>query len=149
MGTVNKVIIVGNLGRDAEVRYTPGGAAVSTISLATTDVWNDKTSGERQERTEWHRVVLWGKQAETLNDYLKKGRQSYAEGKLQTRKWQDRDGNDRYTTEVRADRIVLLGGRGEGGRGEGGGGDYGARPSSSPSGPAPAPPELTEDDIPF
>ncbi|MBM41941.1 MAG: single-stranded DNA-binding protein [Acidobacteria bacterium] len=145
MGTVNKVIIVGNLGRDAEVRYTPGGAAVSTISLATTDVWNDKTSGERQERTEWHRVVLWGKQAETLNDYLKKGRQIYAEGKLQTRKWQDRDGNDRYTTEVRADRIVLLGGRGEGG-----GGDYGARPSSSPSsGPAPAPPELTEDDIPF
>ena len=122
MGTVNKVIIVGNLGRDAEVRYTPGGAAVSTISLATTDVWNDKTSGERQERTEWHRVVLWGKQAETLNDYLKKGRQIYAEGKLQTRKWQDRDGNDRYTTEVRADRIVLLGGRGEGGRGEGGGG---------------------------
>ena len=149
MGTVNKVIIVGNLGRDAEVRYTPGGAAVSTISLATTDVWNDKTSGERQERTEWHRVVLWGKQAETLNDYLKKGRQIYAEGKLQTRKWQDRDGNDRYTTEVRADRIVLLGGRGEGGRGEGGGGDYGARPGSSPSGPAPAPPELTEDDIPF
>ena len=149
MGTVNKVIIVGNLGRDAEVRYTPGGAAVSTISLATTDVWNDKTSGERQERTEWHRVVLWGKQAETLNDYLKKGRQIYAEGKLQTRKWQDRDGNDRYTTEVRADRIVLLGGRGEGGRGEGGGGDYGARPSSSPSGPAPAPPVLTEDDIPF
>ena len=133
MGTVNKVIIVGNLGRDAEVRYTPGGAAVSTISLATTDVWNDKTSGERQERTEWHRVVLWGKQAETLHDYLKKGRQLYAEGKLQTRKWQDRDGNDRYTTEVRADRIVLLGGRGEGGRGEGGGGDYGARPSSSPS----------------
>ena len=87
--------------------------------------------------------------AESLFDYLKKGRQIYAEGKLQTRKWQDRDGNDRYTTEVRADRIVLLGGRGEGGRGEGGGGDYGARPSSSPSGPAPAPPELTEDDIPF
>tara|TARA_A100001037_G_C14637813_1_gene408739 strand:- start:8 stop:448 length:441 start_codon:yes stop_codon:yes gene_type:complete len=146
MGTVNKVMIVGNLGRDAEVRYTPGGSAVSTISLATTDVWNDKTSGERQERTEWHRVVLWGKQAETLNDYLKKGRQIYAEGKLQTRKWQDRDGNDRYTTEIRADRIVLLGGRGEGG---GGGGDYGSRQSSAPSGPAPGPPELTEDDIPF
>jgi len=148
MGTVNKVIIVGNLGRDAEVRYTPGGSAVSTISLATTDVWNDKTSGERQERTEWHRVVLWGKQAETLNDYLKKGRQIYAEGKLQTRKWQDRDGHDRYTTEIRADRIVLLGGRGDGGGG-GGGGDYGSRPSQAPSGPAPGPPELTEDDIPF
>lgn len=146
MGTVNKVIIVGNLGRDAEVRYTAGGAAVATLSLATTDVWNDK-SGQRQERTEWHRVVLWGKQAETLAEYLTKGRQIYVEGRLQTRKWQDRDGNDKYTTEIRSDRVVLLGGRGEGG---GGGGDYGTSSSSStPSGPAPGPPELTEDDIPF
>ncbi len=153
MGTVNRVILVGNLGKDAEVRYTPAGTAVSTLSLATTEVWNDKASGERVERTEWHRVVLWGKQAETLNDYLKKGKQIYVEGKLQTRKWQDRDGNDKYTTEIRSDRIVLLGGRGGGGGGADGG-DYGSRASSpggggGASGPAPGPPELTEDDIPF
>ncbi len=153
MGTVNRVILVGNLGKDAEVRYTPAGTAVSTLSLATTEVWNDKASGERVERTEWHRVVLWGKQAETLNDYLKKGKQIYVEGKLQTRKWQDRDGNDKYTTEIRSDRVVLLGGRGGGGSGADGG-DYGSRASSpggggGASGPAPGPPELTEDDIPF
>ena len=152
MGTVNKVIIVGNLGRDAEVRRTPGGAAVTTISVATTEVWTDKSSGERQERTEWHRVVIWGKTAESLEQYLLKGRQVYVEGKLQTRKWQDRDGNDKYTTEIRSDRIVLLGGRGGGGGADGG--DYGSRaPSPSGgggvSGPAPGPPELTEDDIPF
>ena len=154
MGTVNKVIIVGNLGRDAELRYTPGGAAVSTLSLATTDVWNDK-AGQRQEKTEWHRVVLWGKQAETLKDYLLKGRQIYVEGRLQTRQWDDKDGNKRYTTEIRSDRIVLLGGRGQGGEGGGGGGDYGSprssgsSSSSSTAGGSPGPPELTEDDIPF
>jgi single-strand DNA-binding protein len=161
MGTVNKVIIVGNMGRDAEVRYTPGGAAVATLSLATTDVWNDK-AGQRQEKTEWHRVVVWGKQAETLAEYLTKGRQIYVEGRLQTRQWDDKDGNKRYTTEIRSDRIVLLGGRGgESGGGGGdhgsprptnsGGGDYGSpRPTSSGGGgPAPGPPELTEDDIPF
>lgn len=154
MGTVNKVIIVGNLGRDAEIRYTPGGAAVSTLSLATTDVWNDK-AGQRQEKTEWHRVVVWGKQAETLKDYLTKGRQIYVEGRLQTRQWDDKDGNKRYTTEIRSDRIVLLGGRGQGGEGGGGGGDYGSpRSSGSSSSPStaggpPGPPELTEDDIPF
>ena len=153
MGTVNKVIIVGNMGRDAEVRYTPGGAAVATLSLATTDVWNDK-SGQRQEKTEWHRVVVWGKQAETLAEYLTKGRQIYVEGRLQTRQWDDKDGNKRSTTEIRSDRIVLLGGRGGGEAGGGGGGDYGSpRPSSSGGsgggGPAPGPPELTEDDIPF
>ena len=134
MGTVNKVIIVGNMGRDAEIRYTPGGAAVATLSLATTDVWNDK-AGQRQEKTEWHRVVLWGKQAETLAEYLTKGRQIYVEGRLQTRQWDDKDGNKRYTTEIRSDRVVLLGGRGEGGGasgGGGGGGDYGS-PRSSPS----------------
>lgn len=145
MGTVNKVIIVGNLGRDAEVRYTPGGAAVATISLATTDVWKDK-SGQRQERTEWHRVVLWGKQAETLAEYLTKGRQIYVEGRLQTRQWDDRDGNKRYTTEIRSDRIVLLSARGGGSDADGG--SHESRPSS-PGGPAPGPPELTEDDIPF
>ena len=151
MGSVNKVILVGNLGKDAEVRYTTDGSAVATISVATTEVWNDKSSGERQEKTEWHRVVIWGKTAENLKDYLTKGKQIYVEGKLQTRKWQDRDGNDKYTTEIRSDRIVLLGGRGGGG---GGGGDYGSRAPSpggggGASGPAPGPPELTEDDIPF
>jgi single-strand DNA-binding protein len=92
MGSVNKVILVGNLGRDVELRFTPGGTAVATLSLATTEVWNDK-SGQRQEKTEWHRVVLWGKTAETLQEYLLKGRQVYVEGKLQTRKWDDKDGN--------------------------------------------------------
>ena len=149
MGSVNKVILVGNLGRDAEVRYTSGGSAVATISVATTEVWNDKSSGERQEKTEWHRVVIWGKTAENLKDYLTKGKQIYVEGKLQTRKWQDRDGNDKYTTEIRSDRIVLLGVRGGGGGGADDG-DYGSRPPSpGGGGGAPGPPELTEDDIPF
>src|SRR6516162_2341698 len=115
MGSVNKVILVGNLGRDAELRYTPGGAPVATLSLATTEVWNDKTSGQKQEKTEWHRVVLWGKSAEALSEYLTKGKQIYVEGRLQTRKWQDKDGNDKYSTEIRADRITLLGGGGGGG----------------------------------
>ncbi len=146
MGTVNTAIVVGNLGRDAEIRYTSGGAAVSTLSIATTDVWTDRTSGQRQERTEWHRVVLWGKQAESLKDYLLKGRTIYVEGRLQTRQWDDRDGNKRYTTEIRADRVVLLGGGRAGGGG--GGEDFGDR-DTAPTGQAPAPPELTEDDIPF
>ena len=146
MGTVNKAIVVGNLGRDAEIRYTSGGAAVSTLSIATTDVWTDRTSGQRQERTEWHRVVLWGKQAESLKDYLLKGRTIYVEGRLQTRQWDDRDGTKRYTTEIRADRVVLLGGGRAGGGG--GGEDFGDR-DTAPTGQAPAPPELTEDDIPF
>ena len=148
MGSVNKVILVGNLGRDAELRYTPGGAAVATLNMATTEVWNDK-SGQRQEKTEWHRVVLWGKTAESLNEYLTKGKQIYVEGRLQTRQWDDKDGNKRYTTEIRGDRVVLLGGGG--GRGGGGsysqggaerGGDFGA-PSPEASAP------LTDDDIPF
>lgn len=147
MGTVNKVILIGNLGKDAEIRYTPGGTAVSTVSVATTESWTDKSSGDRQEKTEWHRVVIWGKTAESLKDYLKKGKQIYIEGRLQTRKWQDRDGNDKYTTEIRSDRIVLLGSRGGAD-----GGDYGGARASSPGGgggSAPGPPELTEDDIPF
>ena len=150
MGSVNKVILVGNLGRDAEIRYTSGGTAVATLSLATTDIWTDK-GGQRQEKTEWHRVVLWGKTAETLQEYLLKGRQIYVEGRLQTRQWDDRDGNKRYTTETRADRVVLLGGRGGGPGGGGGGGmsrgDDQGHPAGSP-GPG-EPPELTEDDIPF
>jgi len=150
MGSVNKVILVGNLGRDAELRYTPGGAAVATLNMATTEVWNDK-SGQRQEKTEWHRVVLWGKTAESLNEYLTKGKQIYVEGRLQTRQWDDKDGNKRYTTEIRGDRIVLLGGGGGGARG---GGSYsqggGAERGGDMGGPSPdvsAP--LTDDDIPF
>jgi len=125
MGSVNKVILVGNLGRDSELRYTPGGAAVATLNLATTEVWNDRNN-QRQEKTEWHRVVLWGKQAETLSQYLQKGKQIYIEGRLQTRQWDDKDGNKRYTTEIRGDRIVLLSG------GAGGGGS--ALPAGARSG---------------
>jgi single-strand DNA-binding protein len=143
MGSVNKVILVGNLGRDAELRYTPGGAAVATLSLATTETWNDK-EGQRQEKTEWHRVVLWGKQAETLSQYLQKGKQIYIEGRLQTRQWDDKDGNKRYTTEIRGDRIVLLSGGGGGGGGQ-------RQRESGPAHPEPMDvgPELSEDDIPF
>jgi len=147
MGSVNKVILVGNLGRDAELRYTPGGAAVATLNLATTEVWNDK-GGQRQEKTEWHRIVLWGKQAESLQEYLVKGKQIYVEGRLQTRQWDDKDGNKRYTTEIKADRITLLGGGGGGGRGasmERGGG------ASMPHAGGDEPPmePITDDDIPF
>lgn len=115
MGSVNKVILVGNLGRDAELRYTPGGVAVATINMATTESWKDK-NGARQEKTEWHRVVLWGKPAESLSEYLVKGKQIYLEGRLETRKWTDKDGNQRYTTEIRCDKVVLLGGGGGGNR---------------------------------
>jgi single-strand DNA-binding protein len=108
MASVNKVILVGNLGRDPEIRFTSGGTPVANFTMATTDRWTDP-SGEKKERTEWHRIVLWGKQAEVLRDYLKKGRQVYIEGSLQTREWNDRDGNKRQTTEVRAQRVQLLG----------------------------------------
>ena len=147
MGSVNKVILVGNLGRDAELRYTPGGAAVATLNLATTEVWNDK-GGQRQEKTEWHRIVLWGKQAESLQEYLTKGKQIYVEGRLQTRQWDDKDGNKRYTTEIKADRITLLGGGGGGGRGasmERGG----AAMSHAGGGDEPPMEPITDDDIPF
>jgi single-strand DNA-binding protein len=152
MGSVNKVILVGNLGRDAELRYTPGGAPVATINLATTEVWNDK-GGQRQEKTEWHRIVLWGKTAESLSEYLTKGKQIYVEGKLQTRQWDDKDGNKRYTTEVRGDRVVLLsGGAGAAGArqpraagvGAGAAGGHGIDESMGEPGS-----ELTDDDIPF
>ncbi len=112
MRGVNKVILIGNLGRDPDVRYTKDGKAVATLNIATTDTWNDQ-SGQRQERTEWHRVVLWGKQAEVAKEYLAKGRQVYIEGKLQTRSWDDREGHKRYTTEVRCDQMLMLGGRGD------------------------------------
>jgi single-strand DNA-binding protein len=155
MGSVNKVILVGNLGRDAELRYTPGGAPVATLNLATTEVWNDKTSGQKQEKTEWHRIVLWGKSAESLSEYLTKGKQIFVEGRLQTRKWQDKDGNDKYTTEIRADRITLLGGGGGGGAGMGGGNRPQRSASAGAGGGADHEPmgepisELTDDDIPF
>jgi len=148
MGSVNKVILVGNLGRDAELRYTPGGAAVATINMATTEIWNDK-GGQRQEKTEWHRIVLWGKTAESLNEYLTKGKQIYVEGRLQTRQWDDKDGNKRYTTEIRGDRVVLLGGGGGGGagrqatRGAAGAGAHAEDPMGEPVA------ELNDDDIPF
>ncbi len=149
MGSVNKVILVGNLGRDAELRYTPGGAAVATLSLATPEVWTDQ-AGQKQEKTEWHRVILWGKTAESLSEYLTKGKQIYVEGRLQTRKWQDKDGVDKYTTEIRGDRVVLLSGGGGGGRGGGyqrGGGE--PAEATSESGAQTPAPDLTEDDIPF
>jgi single-strand DNA-binding protein len=145
MGSVNKVILVGNLGRDAELRYTPGGAPVATLNMATTEVWNDK-SGQKQEKTEWHRVILWGKSAESLSEYLTKGKQIYVEGRLQTRQWDDKDGNKRYTTEIRSDRIVLLGG---GGRSAGGGMARGGDEASGREAGAEVSVPLTDDDIPF
>jgi single-strand DNA-binding protein len=146
MGSVNKVILVGNLGRDAELRYTPGGAAVATLNLATTEVWNDK-GGQRQEKTEWHRIVLWGKQAESLQEYLTKGKQIYVEGRLQTRQWDDKDGNKRYTTEIKADRVTLLGGSGGGGRAASM--DRGGSAVSHTGSDEPPMEPITDDDIPF
>jgi single-strand DNA-binding protein len=124
MGSVNKVILVGNLGRDAEMRFTSGGTPVATVSMATTEKFNDR-EGNKKEDTQWHRIVIWGKTAESLHEYLTKGKQIYVEGRLQTREWTDKEGKPVKTTEVRADKIVLLGGGG------GGGGDRsGARPPS-------------------
>ena len=113
---INKVILVGNLGKDPEVRYMPNGNAVANITLATSESWKDKQTGETQEKTEWHRVVLFRRLGEIAGEYLKKGSQVYIEGKLQTRKWQDNSGNDRYTTEIVADEMQMLGSRGGGGR---------------------------------
>lgn len=129
MASVNKVILVGNLGRDPEVRYMPNGDAVANYSIATTETWKDK-NGMRQEKTEWHNIVMYRRLAEIAGEYLKKGSSVYIEGRLQTRKWQDKQGNDRYTTEIVADQMQMLGGRNSGGGGgyEGGshdGGGYG------------------------
>jgi single-strand DNA-binding protein len=110
MASVNKVILVGNLGQDPTIRYLPDGGAVTNISVATTETWKDK-SGEKQEKTEWHRVSFFGKLAEIAGEYLKKGSQVYLEGRIQTRKWQDKDGHDKYTTEIIADRMQMLGSR--------------------------------------
>lgn len=139
MASVNKAIILGNLGRDPELRHTPGGKAVATLRIATNEVWTDQ-SGERQERTEWHTVVVWGRQAENCNQYLKKGRSVYIEGRLTTRKWQDKDGKDRYSTEIVADRVQFIGG----GSGGGGGGREFEDQSLEPP-----PPGGGGDDIPF
>ena len=142
---INKVILIGNLGNDPDVRYTSGGAAVANISLATTDSWRDKETGEQQDRTEWHRIVFFGRLAEIVAEYLKKGSQIYIEGRLQTRKWQDKDGNDRYTTEIVANEMQMLGGRG-------GSGDSSQAPppSQPPSGPdSKGDSDFVDDDIPF
>ena len=177
MASINKVILIGNLGRDPEVRYTPSGAAVCNVSVATTRNWKDKSSGDKVEETEWHRVVFYDRLAEIAGEYLKKGRPVYVEGRLKTRKWQDKDGKDNYTTEIVAEQMQLLGGR-EGGGGGGGGGygggqggnpeDYSQEAPSAPSrpaarpaaaqrpAPAPAPTQKSstgfddmDDDIPF
>jgi single-strand DNA-binding protein len=134
MASVNKVILVGNLGRDPELRYIPSGQAVANFTLATNDRWRDK-EGNNQERTEWHRIVVWGKSAENCAQYLQKGRSVYIEGRLQTREWEDKDGNKRQTTETIAQTVQFLGGRGGGGGAESGGGptaDSGGGESSGP-----------------
>jgi len=120
MASVNKVIIIGNLGKDPEVRYAPSGSAICTLAIATSRQWKDKTSGERQEETEWHRVTLFDRQAEVASEYLKKGRSVYIEGRLKTRKWTDKEGVERYSTDIIANEMVLLGGRDGGGTGGGG-----------------------------
>src|SRR3954468_12971896 len=123
MASVNKIIIVGNLGRDPEVRTFPSGDRVANVTIATTDKWKDKTSGEMKEHTEWHRVVFNGRLAEIAGEYLRKGSQAYVEGSLRTRKWTDKDGIEKFTTEIRADQMQMLGSRqGMGGGGGGGGG---------------------------
>jgi single-strand DNA-binding protein len=135
MASINKVILIGNLGRDPEVRYMTNGNAVCNINLATTRNRKDKTSGENVPETEWHRVVLYDRLAEIASEYLKKGRSVYVEGRLQTRKWQDKEGKDHYTTEIIADNMQMLGGReGAGGSEDSGGGGYAPRGSSRGSG---------------
>lgn len=124
MSSVNKAIILGRLGKDPEMRYMPNGDAVANVTIATSESWKDKQSGEKRETTEWHRVVFFRKLAEIAGQYLKKGSQVYIEGKITTRKWQDKDGQERYTTEIVANDMTMLGGRSEGGSG-GGGGNYG------------------------
>jgi single-strand DNA-binding protein len=114
---INKAIIVGNLGKDPEIRYSANGSAIANITVATSDVWKDKNTGENQERTEWHRIVFFGRLAEIAGEYLKKGSQVYIEGRIQTRKWQDQGGQDRFTTEIVANEMQMLGGRGGGGQG--------------------------------
>jgi single-strand DNA-binding protein len=171
MASINKVILIGNLGRDPEVRYSPNGNAMCNVTIATSRNWKDKTSGDKVEETEWHRVVFYDRLAEIAGEYLKKGRSVYVEGRLKTRKWQDKEGKDNYTTEIVADNMQMLGGReGGGGGDEGGGGGYGrggadrgsdrgdeprSAPASRPAASKPAPSKSAtgfddmDDDIPF
>ncbi len=159
MASVNKVILVGNLGADPEVRYMPNGDAVANIRLATTESWKDKASGEKKELTEWHRVVFYRKLAEIVGQYLKKGSALYVEGRIRTRKWTDKEGQERYTTEIEANEMQMLGGRSGGSSSYASGGEAaygGSMPSSAPAGgsrPAPAKkaPDFNDmdDDIPF
>lgn len=144
---INKAILVGNLGADPETRYTASGAAVTNIRLATTDSWKDRESGEQQERTEWHRVVFFGRLAEIVAEYLKKGSQVYIEGRIQTRKWQGQDGQDRWTTEIVASEMQMLGGRGGGGGYPPPSEDSGGRKESKKAATEPA--DDFDDDIPF
>jgi single-strand DNA-binding protein len=166
MASVNKVILIGNLGKDPEVRYMPSGSAICTVTIATSRQWKDKTSGERQEETEWHRVTFFDRMAEIAGEYLRKGRPVYVEGRLKTRKYTDKDGVEKYSTEIIATDMQLLGGR-EGGSGGAGGGDAdmgssgvarSAPPARSAAAPAPAPKPAArsstgfddmDDDIPF
>ncbi|MGB6103058.1 MAG: single-stranded DNA-binding protein [Pusillimonas sp.] len=139
MASLNRVTLIGNLGRDPEVRYTADGAAISNVSIATTSQWKNKATGKRREETEWHRVVFYGRLAEIVGEHLKKGRSIYVEGRLKTRKWQDKEtGTDRYSTEIVAEQMQMLGGRDDG--------DHRAEPADSPQAGAGA---ISEDDIPF
>ena len=155
--SVNKVILVGRLGQNPEVRYTPSGAAVANFSIATNEAWTDK-AGQKQERTEWHRIVVWGKQAENCAQYLSKGRQAYIEGRLQTREWQDKEGQKKYTTEIMAQTVQFLGqgtgagaGAGQGASASGALSGMGSMPmgSAASGGPLADAPSFTEEDIPF
>ncbi|MGL6041732.1 MAG: single-stranded DNA-binding protein [Deefgea sp.] len=173
MASLNKVLLIGNLGKDPETRFMPNGNAVCNFSIATTESWKDKQSGQKQEKTEWHNISMYGRLAEIAGQYLKKGSSVYIEGRLQTRKWQDKQtGADRYTTEIIADEMKMLGGRGDGGGGGGMGGgynqqsggddfnqEYSAPPAQQQQAPRQAPPQAAakparnfddfEDDIPF
>lgn len=141
MASVNKVILVGHLGRDPEVRYTSDNATIANVSIATSESWKDK-SGEKQEKTEWHRVAFFGKLADVVGQYLVKGSQVYVEGRLQTRKWLDKDGQDRYTTEIIADRMQMLGGKGQASQDA-------SEPAAEKPAKAPSKFDDLEDDIPF
>jgi len=167
MASVNKAILIGNLGRDPEVRYSPDGAAICNVTIATSSQWKDKNTGERREETEWHRVVFYNRLAEIAGEYLRKGRPVYVEGRIKTRKWQGQDGQDRYTTEIVADQMQMLGSReggGEapmrsnsGGRGGDSGADFNSPPPQRPSQSRPAAPQVSagvnltdmDDEIPF
>lgn len=146
---VNKAIIIGNLGKDPEVRYSPSGAAVANVNIATTESWKDKNSGEQQEKTDWHRVVFFGKLAEIVGQYLKKGSQVYVEGRMETKKWQDKEGNDRYTHQIVARDMQMLGGRSGGGSQNQDTGYDHASENQDSGNSAPAGNEDFDDDIPF